>query len=109
MKRKLLDPYRNINIREIIGLDVRIVEHSDPLLVGLHGIVIDETRGMFLLRSGEKDRKVAKKGAVFEFRVAGEKGVMRITLRGDSLIFRPEDRTKKVEKKRIDETDMKLS
>ena len=100
MKKKMLDPYRNINIRELIGLDVTVVTHTDTTLEGIRGRIIDETRNMFLVRSEEKDRKVAKKGASFELMVDGPKGAVAIILKGDDLVARPEDRTKKLEKRK---------
>ena len=101
MKRKLLDLYRNINIRELIGLEVTVVAHPDPSMEGIHGSVMDETRSMFLIRTEVKERKVAKKGALFEFAVDGPRGIKRISMKGDDLVHRPEDRTKKLEKKKI--------
>jgi RNase P/RNase MRP subunit p29 len=62
---------------------------------------------MFLIRMEDKNRKVAKKGALFEFAVHGELGVRLVTLKGDDLIFRPVDRTKKLEKKRIPKEQIK--
>ena len=56
MKRKLLDLYRNINIRELIGLDVTVVAHPDPSIMGMNGRVMDETRSMFLVRTEDKER-----------------------------------------------------
>jgi len=100
MRKKVLDPYRNINIRELIGLEVTVVAHTDPTIEGLKGRIVDETRNMFLVRSEEKDRKVMKKGASFEVKVNGPKGVAVITLNGDDLVTRPEDRTKKLERRK---------
>jgi RNase P/RNase MRP subunit p29 len=101
MKKKLLDAYRNINIRELIGLEVMVVSHPDPTLEGSRGPVIDETRNMFLIRMEDKDRMVSKKGAKFEFTVREGKDTRAVTLMGDELLFRPVDRTKKLEKKRV--------
>ncbi|MGA1866280.1 MAG: ribonuclease P protein component 1 [Thermoplasmatota archaeon] len=100
MRKKTLDRYRNMNILELIGLEARVVAHTDPALVGLRGIVVDETRNMFLLRTEEKDIKVMKKGANFELTVDGPKGKLVVTLAGDDVLIRPEDRTKKLERKR---------
>ncbi|MBN1389555.1 MAG: ribonuclease P protein subunit [Candidatus Thermoplasmatota archaeon] len=100
MRKRTLDPYRNTNILELIGLNVKVVTHTDPALEGLRGKVVDETMNMFLLRTEEKDKKVAKKGAEFEFTVDGQKGPMVVTIAGDELLVRPEDRTKKLERKR---------
>jgi ribonuclease P protein subunit POP4 len=107
MKKKLLNAYRNINIRELIGLQVKVLTHPDPSLEGVKGSVLDETRGMFLIRMEDKIRRVAKKGALFEFAVHGDLGVRYVTLKGDDLMFRPVDRTKKLEKKRIPNEQIK--
>jgi RNase P/RNase MRP subunit p29 len=101
MKKKLLNVYGNINIRELIGLRVMVISHPDPNLEGSKGSVIDETRNMFLIRMEDKDRKVAKKGALFKFTVRGDIGERYVILKGDDIMFRPVDRTKKLEKKRV--------
>ena len=100
MKKKLLDPYRNIGIRELIGLEVKIVNHPDTTFQGSRGTIIDETRNMFLVRMEGKDRKVSKKGGRFEVIVNGPRGRVVIELIGDDLLVRPEDRTKKLERRR---------
>ncbi|MBN1538976.1 MAG: ribonuclease P protein subunit [Candidatus Thermoplasmatota archaeon] len=100
MRKKKLDRYRNMNILELIGLEAHVIAHTDTGLVGLRGRVIDETRNMLLLRTEEKDIKVMKKGAQFELTVDGPKGKLVVTLAGDDLLIRPEDRTKKLERKR---------
>jgi ribonuclease P protein subunit POP4 len=107
MKRKLLDPYRNINIRELIGIGIKVLKHPDLTLIGSTGKVIDETRNMFLVRMEDKDRKIAKKGALFEFTVTGPGGTKVILLEGDDLVHRPEDRTKKLERKRVPAENVK--
>ena len=101
MKKKLLDAYGNIYIRELIGLRVKVLSHSDPKIEGSAGSILDETRNMFLIRMEDKDRKVAKNGALFEFTVHDGIGERCITLKGDDIMFRPVDRTKKLEKKRV--------
>ncbi len=106
MKKKLLDPYRNVNIRELIGLEVHVISHTDVPLRGTRGYVIDETRNTFLVRMEVKDRKISKKGAVFEFKVNGPGGPKMVMIRGDDLLFRPLDRTKKLERKRLLERDI---
>ena len=97
-----MDPVRDLYIRELIGGEVRVIEHSDPTFIGLFGTVLDETMNTFLIRSGEGTRKVPKKGAKFEYMVKEKNEVIRVELDGDTLIQRPEDRTKKLERKKVD-------
>jgi ribonuclease P protein subunit POP4 len=108
MKKRLLDPYRNVNIRELIGLDIEVVSHPDPTVVGARGTVIDETRGTFLIREGVKNRRITKKGAVFDLTVTGNNGPRKVRSNGDDLLVRPVDRTKKLERKRIKDEDIKV-
>ncbi len=84
---------RNLRFHELIGLRVRIVSHSDPTLVGLEGVVIDETRNTLRIRCGTKEKIVPKLYGVFEFILpSGRKAV----LDGSEILGRPEDRLKRV-------------
>jgi ribonuclease P protein subunit POP4 len=108
MKKRLLDPYRNVNIRELIGLDIEVVSHPDPTVVGAKGAVIDETRSTFLIKEGVKDRRITKKGAMFDLTVEGDKGPMKVRTYGDDLLVRPVDRTKKLERRKLRDDDIRV-
>jgi ribonuclease P protein subunit POP4 len=75
---------------ELIGLDVEVVEATDPNQRGVEGRVVDETRNTLLLESDGMEVRVPKAGNTFRFAV-GE----GIIVRGDRLRYRPEDRVKK--------------
>jgi ribonuclease P protein subunit POP4 len=75
---------------ELIGLSIVIRRATDPSLVGLRGRVVDETRNTILVETAKGEKRVAKKGAEFAF------GSDEVRLEGDDLLFRPEDRIKKV-------------
>ncbi len=75
---------------ELIGLDVEVVEATDPNQRGIEGRVVDETRNTLLLESDGTEVRVPKAGNTFRFAV-GE----GIIVRGDRLRHRPEDRVKK--------------
>lgn len=77
---------------ELIGCRVTIRECTDPTLDDKSGLIIDETKNTFLIEIGKKEKKVGKNIAKFEFEKDGKK----IILDGSKLIFRPEDRIKKV-------------
>ncbi|MEM4481183.1 MAG: ribonuclease P protein subunit [Desulfurococcaceae archaeon] len=92
-----MTPYitrRNLQYHEIIGLRVRVLQYSDPQLVGLEGVVVDETlKTLVVEKHGGARIRVFKSQAVFEFKLpSGEAAVIR----GDNLIGRPWDRLKKV-------------
>jgi ribonuclease P protein subunit POP4 len=77
---------------ELIGLEVA-VESPHRGWHGLSGTVVDETKHTFLVETASGSRLlVPKAGQGFVFRV----GEQRLSVRGDEIRFRPEDRTKKV-------------
>lgn len=100
---------KDVARHELIGLDVVVIAPMSALH-GLSGKVVDETKHTFLVErtSGPANGVVVPKtGHDFGFRVgnvrvvgsgaipsADEPGFVRI--RGDDILFRPEDRTKKV-------------
>lgn len=80
---------------ELIGLPVEVVESTDPTLKGLRGHVLDETLNTLRVqREGDgKTVFVAKANNVFAFQ--DEEGVL-VRVPGERILFRPEDRIKKV-------------
>ena len=95
MKLKL--QLKNIVQDELIGLNVTIIESTDPNLVGIKGKIIDETQNMFLIQTKEmKIKKIVKEISKFKFRISEEKSVI---INGKILKGRPEDRLKKFLKK----------
>jgi RNase P/RNase MRP subunit p29 len=82
----------NVARQELIGLLVT-VESACAEFNGLEGTVVDETKHTFLVeRTSRSETVVPKSGQRFVFRV----GTERFVVRGDEIMFRPEDRTKKV-------------
>ncbi|MDH7517356.1 MAG: ribonuclease P protein subunit [Candidatus Thermoplasmatota archaeon] len=77
---------------ELIGRYVTIRECTDPTLENKSGLIIDETKNTFIIEIENKEKKVSKSIAKFEFEQDGKK----IVLNGSKLVFRPEDRIKKV-------------
>ena len=77
---------------ELIGLHVKIKDCKDPRWTGKSGIIRDETKNTFLLEIDNQNKRIAKKIALFEFEYEGKK----IEIDGSKIVFRPEDRIKKV-------------
>jgi len=80
----------NLRKHELIGLSVVVSGATDPSLVGLLGVVTDETRNTITVETPKGEKRVAKHGASFTFDVQGG-----VRVAGDDLLFRPEDRIKK--------------
>ncbi len=80
----------NLRKHELIGRAVVVSESTDPSLVGLRGVVRDETRNTLVVETPKGDKRVPKHGAAFTFDAPGGQRVA-----GDDLLFRPEDRIKK--------------
>jgi ribonuclease P protein subunit POP4 len=89
---------RNILLLELIGTQLRVLQHTDPGLIGREGIVLDETKGTFLLENNGRRSVVPKNGGRFRFTdLRGES--LTIEIDGSDILFRPEDRIKKLDKK----------
>lgn len=82
----------NITRHELIGLEVSVVDDSNPSNISISGEVVDESRDTLLIRECGRDKRIAKKDAVFRFKIPRGEAV---SVEGDVLIGRPEDRVKK--------------
>ena len=109
---------KNIFYHELIGLELKVVDSSNPSLIGLQGTVIDETKKTLLievkseigsLESDEhlssnqdnfnfiyKEKLIQKDVSVFQFKVPD--GTI-VEIDGKILLNRPEDRIKRRYKK----------
>jgi ribonuclease P protein subunit POP4 len=79
----------NLRAHELVGLRARIVESSDPTLVGREGLVVYETMKTIHMISGGRRIIIPKQNTVFEFMVDGTP----VILAGSTILKRPEDRT----------------
>jgi RNase P/RNase MRP subunit p29 len=76
---------------ELIGLPVKVNQCKDPSWVKRAGIIIDETKNTFLIRIDDKNKRIAKNIATFEFKQNRE----GIKINGLKIAYKPEDRIKK--------------
>jgi ribonuclease P protein subunit POP4 len=81
----------NLHMHELVGLRLRVVQASDGGMVGMEGIVVDETRETLVI-GGDRRRTIPKRGNAFEFTLDDGKTAV---IEGDSIAYRPEDRVKK--------------
>jgi ribonuclease P protein subunit POP4 len=80
---------QNILFHEFIGQDVAVVHASNPSLVGITGLIIDETRSMFTIKTVSGLKMVGKKGITLRIRLPEGKVV---DLDGSVLLMAPERR-----------------
>jgi ribonuclease P protein subunit POP4 len=80
---------------ELIGLEAEVLEDSNPSNMRIRGAVTDETMNTIVIDCGGAKR-VAKKNAVFKFKLDGE----AVKVEGSALQGRPEDRVKRTNKRR---------
>ena len=73
---------------ELIGRAVEIIESSNRTLVGVKGVIRDETKNMLIIETKDGIKKVIKDQCVFAFKT--QKGIIK--LNGKKLVHRPEDR-----------------
>ena len=77
---------------ELIGLEARVVNSSDPGLLGVQGTIIDETRDMLVIEQAGRPKIVPKATSVFMLALpSGEE----VEVDGAKLVARPEERVKK--------------
>ena len=80
---------RNILRHELIGLDVSVVEASNPLHRGIAGLLVDETRNTLLIRTPAGDRRIQKQYSRFRIILPDRTLVI---IDGSALVSAPERR-----------------
>ncbi len=98
MRKGQLDPGRNLLMMELIGSQVRVDEHPDATIRGLEGTVMDETRNMLLIANEGRRCWVPKMDGRFSFLLVGRGNDAWTEVDGCTMLFRPEDRTRKCER-----------
>ena len=80
----------NLRKHELIGLDVEVLQATDPSQAHVRGRVVDETRNTLVLEIHGDEKRIPKHGSRFRFEIQGG-----LELDGEEIRFRPEDRVKK--------------
>jgi ribonuclease P protein subunit POP4 len=83
---------RTLIRHELIGLTVEIANATNKALIGLSGLVVDESRNMLTIETKTGIRKIAKAGSTFMFMLPSGQRVM---IEGGKLVGRPEERIRK--------------
>lgn len=78
--------------KEFIGTHLRVVDADNRALIGIEGIVVDETKNTLKVQVGDKQKVLLKDQMTFETFSQGKK----VKIDGKKICFRPEDRVKKI-------------
>jgi ribonuclease P protein subunit POP4 len=82
---------QNLLRHELIGLNVKVSDSTNPAIKGVRGEVIDETKNMFTIQSSRGTLMIPKNIATFRFTLLN--GV-QVDVDGRRLTARPEARLK---------------
>ncbi len=78
-------------IGEFIGNNLVVLRCSAESFRGVSGKIVDETKNTLVIETDGREKRIPKKGTVFE--IGGKRVV------GDKIAFRAEDRPRKLKKK----------
>lgn len=82
---------------ELIGLKIAVIKSSNPLHLGIKGVVMDETRNTLVIFDNSKRRRVPKDDVTYGFTMPDGSS---IEIEGRSLLGRPVDRLRKTSGRR---------
>jgi len=82
----------NLARHELIGLSMVVADSTNKSLAGISGIIVDETRNMFLIETKRGMKRIPKANTSFTFMLPDGQMVKAI---GSILISQPENRINK--------------
>jgi len=87
----MITPY-NVLRHELVGLEAKILESRHKEYEKISGTITDETRNTITIKKSNKEKKIPKNSVTIELTL--DKNT-RVSVDGNLLIARPEDRIKK--------------
>ncbi|NNL59370.1 MAG: ribonuclease P protein subunit [Nitrosopumilus sp.] len=78
----------NITSHELIGLDTKITQSTNPQVIGLNGRIVDETKSMFTINTKNGQKLIAKSTSSWLFSINNQK----ITIKGSQIAKRSFER-----------------
>lgn len=78
----------NIASHELIGQHTEIIKSSNESLVGMNGIILDETKNMFTLKTDERIKFIPKSINHWKFTVNNQEKIIK----GTKITKRPFER-----------------
>ncbi len=94
----------NLIFHELIGLNAEVIRSSNQYMVNVKGRVVDESRNLIVLETGDMlEKKIPKHGSVFAFEVPDHSvnHIKRVMISGEVLLSQPENRIKNIKKIRM--------
>jgi ribonuclease P protein subunit POP4 len=82
---------KNLVRHELIGLTVEVAESTNKFQIGIKGTIVDETKNILTIETGNRLKKIQKKGSVFIFKIPDGK---KVKVNGNKIAVRPEERIK---------------
>lgn len=79
---------------ELIGLEAEVTDAKNKSLIGLKGLIVDETKSILSIETKDGIKKVIKSQVMLTIMFEGR----TFQIDGKILVGRPEDRLKKVRK-----------
>ena len=77
-----------ISRHEFIGLETKIIDSSNPQVVGLNGTIINETKSMFTINTQKGMKMIPKSSNDWGFTIKGK----NMTVKGSTITKRPFER-----------------
>jgi len=78
----------NITSHEFIGLHAEIIQSTNPQVIGLNGMVLDETKSMFRINTDKGIKSIAKSSNQWKFSIENKD----LVVEGSKISKRPFDR-----------------
>ena len=107
MKSKVEIIPSTLIFHELIGLEVKVIHSTNPVLIGTLGRVINETKNMLIIENSQsREQKIPKADSEFLFRIPaelsekGRRSDTFVKIQGNLLLSQPENRIKNIKKLR---------
>ena len=81
---------QNILSHEFVGLETKIIESTNPQIIGLNGKIIEDTKSVFSIETIKGVKKIPKRDSKWRFFLQNS----HIDLDGGKISKRPEDRVR---------------
>jgi len=78
----------NITSHEFIGLHTEIIQSTNPQVIGLNGMIMDETKSMFRINTENGMKSIAKSSSQWKFSIENKD----VVVDGTRISKRPFDR-----------------
>lgn len=82
--------WKNLPAHELIGLQAEVTESTDRERKGIKGMIVDETKNLLVIETGNGEKKVPKREVTLKVKIGEESKDIDCS----ELQHRPEDRIK---------------